>query len=115
MARDIILKDRNGNPEQHRVSQIVIPGYDLNGNARPIKFTHLTGLYLYGYQPIGGAIKILTSNLAIAGDDVWFWGCDEEWLRKNGYKLSTGDYSIGLIVTTRGDLVVGNTYTTDEL
>ena len=104
---NIVLKDRNGSPVEHNgITQIAV-GTE--------KFTHFTGLHLYLYYPTGTHVVITKKMLNISGNFGWFTGINEDELKQYGFKMDDGILSVGFVITSRGDLVVGNAYTADEV
>lgn len=116
MARDIVLKDGKGNPVTYeRVNQIRVAGFDVNGDPETQKFIHMSGLYCYAYIPLGDAIKVTKKMPSLGGNDVWFTGVNESELQEIGHQLDDGTWGVSICILQKDDLVVGNTYTTEEL
>ena len=113
---DIVLKDVNGNDTEYNgVTQLRFPGCDVDGNATTFKFTHFSGMYCYTYIPLGDSVQITHKISSLGTNDVWFTGINTEDIEEWGYQLDDGTYSVGILITTNGNLVVGNTYTDEEL
>ena len=113
---DIILKDKNDNTTEYPgVTQLRVPGYDVDGNATTFKFTHFSGMHCYTYIPLGDSVQITHKILRLANSDIWFTGINTEEIEEWGYQMNDGTYGVGILITTNGDLVVGNTYTGEEL
>ena len=113
----LLLKDRDGNVvDRGWADSLNIPYQDSDGNISERTFTQMYGLYCYAYQPLGdGSIRILKKITRLAGNDVWFFGVNEDELKEYGYQLSDGTYGVGYVILRNGNLVEGNTYTTEEI
>lgn len=112
---DIILKDRSGTENEHRgVTQLKVPCKNGDGSMTECTFTHMSGLYAYACKPLGDSVLITKKFSKLSNDSLWFFGFTENELKEFGYQHTDGTYAAQIFITTRDDLVVGNTYTTGE-